>query len=81
MAKDGKKSDKSQNVVKAKKGCVINRKHNRTVSQDIARSDPKWEDMGGGVLKLKGGHNHIQRGQDNKWESVRKPAQKEQAAA
>jgi hypothetical protein len=39
---------------KAKKGMVINRKHNRTVNQDVAHSDPKWEDMGHGILKLKG---------------------------
>lgn len=66
---------------KVKKGAVINRKHNRTINQDVAHRDPKWEDVGGGVLKLKGSHNHIKRGVGNKYESVRKPAQKEQAAA
>lgn len=77
------KNEKKAPVVKSspKKGMVINRKHNRTINQDIAHRDPKWEDMGGGVLKLKGTHNHIKRGQDNKWESVRKPATQEQAAA
>jgi len=66
---------------KVKKGAVINRKHNRTVNQDVAHRDPKWEDVGSGVLKLKGSHNHIKRGQGNVWESVKKPAQEEQKAA
>lgn len=41
-------------VVKAKKGMIINRRQNRTVLQGVARREPKWEDMGGGVLRLKG---------------------------
>jgi hypothetical protein len=45
--------DKSQKVV-VKKGAVINRKHNRTVNQDVAHSDPKWESIGHGIFKLKG---------------------------
>jgi hypothetical protein len=81
MAKD----KKSEKVVVSKKGCVINRKHNRTINQDVCHRDPKWEDVGSGVLKLKGStHNYIKRGQDNKWESVKKPAQQatvEQKAA
>jgi hypothetical protein len=40
------KNEKSQ-----KKGSVINRKYNRTIDQDKQRSEPKWVDMGGGVLK------------------------------
>lgn len=66
---------------KVKKGAVINRKRNRTISQDVARCDPKWEDMGGGVLKLKGGNAYIKRGTGNKWASVCKPPTQEQVAA
>lgn len=66
---------------KVKKGAVINRKRNRTISQDVARCDSKWEDMGAGVLKLKGTNNYIQRGAGNKWVSVRKPPTQEQKAA
>lgn len=32
-----------------------NNSHNRgTINQDIKASNPKWEDIGGGILKLKG---------------------------
>lgn len=55
MSKQANKGDKSVKVVK--KGAVINRRNNRTVSQDIAHSTPKWEDIGGGVLKRKGPGN------------------------
>jgi hypothetical protein len=55
MSKDAKKSGKSVQV--SKKGAVINRRNNRTVNQDIAHSSPKWEDVGGGVLKKRGPGN------------------------
>lgn len=48
--------DKSQKVV-VKKGAVINRKHNRTIDTSVAKSDPKWEDVGHGIRKLKGPGN------------------------
>jgi hypothetical protein len=70
-----------KNTGKAKKGMVINRKRNRTVNQDVAHSNPKWEDMGGGVLKLKAGDTYIRRGKNNRWENVKKPAQETQVAA
>lgn len=41
----------------AKKGLVVNRRHNRTVSQDVAKSDPKWENVGQGIFKRKGPGN------------------------
>ncbi len=44
-------------ATKAKKGCVVNRKHNRTINQDVAQSAPRWEDMGGGILKKRGPGN------------------------
>lgn len=47
------KNDKSQKVV-TKKGAVVNRKYNRTINQGVAQSAPKWQDMGGGVLKRVG---------------------------
>jgi len=61
---------------------VINRKRNRTINQDIAQHAPKWEDMGGGILKLKGENSFIKRGKGNRWESMRKPPMpvQEQAA-
>ncbi len=48
--------DKSQKVV-AKKGRVINRAHNRTIDTSVAKSDPKWEDIGYGIRELKGPGN------------------------
>lgn len=42
---------------KVKKGAVINRKHNRTINQDIAHHDGKWEDIGHGIRKLRGPGN------------------------
>jgi hypothetical protein len=54
--------NKSEQKVVAKKGCVINRKHNRTINQDIAPSNPKWEDVGLGVLKRKGQPNYAKVG-------------------
>lgn len=38
----------------SKKGVVVNRRHNRTVNQDVAKSDPKWVDVGNGILKRVG---------------------------
>jgi len=38
---------------KAKKGMVINRRNNRTINQDVRQSEPKWEHLGNGILKLK----------------------------
>lgn len=55
MSKQANKGDKSVKVVK--KGAVINRRNNRTINQDVAHSSPKWEDMGGGVLKKRGPGN------------------------
>lgn len=55
MSKQANKGDKSVKMVK--KGAVINRRNNRTVSQDVARGNSKWEDLGGGVLKLRGPGN------------------------
>lgn len=49
-------SDKSKKV-KAKKGMVINRKHNRTVDTSRAKFDPKWDDIGHGMRRLKGQGN------------------------
>lgn len=40
-----------------KRGVVVNRRHNRTVPQNVQRSNPKWEDVGNGVLQLKGPGN------------------------
>ena len=40
----------------------INRRNNRTINQDVARSAPKWEDMGHGVLKRKGSPNYVKVG-------------------
>jgi hypothetical protein len=54
----------------------INRQYNRTVSQDCARSAPKWltmEGTGGRVLMRRVGiHTHyIRRSKkNNKWESL-----------
>lgn len=55
MSKQANKGDKSVKVVK--KGAVINRRNNRTVNQDVAHSSPKWQDIGGGVLKRIGPGN------------------------
>lgn len=55
MSKQANKGDKSVKVVK--KGAVINRRNNRTVNQDVAPSNGKWEDIGGGVRKLRGPGN------------------------
>lgn len=41
------------NKTKAKKGMVVNRKHNRTIPQDVANADRKWKDIGNGILQLK----------------------------
>lgn len=54
--------NKSEQKVVAKKGCVINRRNNRTIDQSIARSTPKWEDVGLGVLKRKGSPNYAKVG-------------------
>jgi len=45
-----------------KKGSVINRKYNRTINQDVAQSNPKWQDMGHGVLKRIGKPNYVKVG-------------------
>jgi hypothetical protein len=39
---------------------VINRKRNRTISQDRAASDPKWDNIGGGVLQRHGANRSTQ---------------------
>lgn len=53
MAKEqGKKQNSAPS--KAKKGSVINRRANRTVSEGFAKSEPKWENVGHGVLVRKG---------------------------
>lgn len=51
-----KEQSKKQNSApsKAKKGVVIQRRGNRTVSEGFARSEPKWENVGHGVLVRKG---------------------------
>jgi hypothetical protein len=54
------KGKSEQKVVK--KGAVINRRNNRTVNQDIAHSNPKWEDVGLGVLKRRGAPNYAKVG-------------------
>lgn len=46
-----KQAKKGDTKVQVKKGAIINRRNNRTINQDVAHSDPKWVDMGGGVLK------------------------------
>ena len=60
---------------------VINRKHNRTINQDIARKDGRWVELENGQLQLRGSHNKIQRNVakkgdtwlgNNKWISVKK---------
>lgn len=51
------KNTKNEKSVPARKGVVVNRRHNRTVSQDKAVSDPKWDDIGHGILKRKGPGN------------------------
>lgn len=48
--------------VQVKKGAVIQRRHNRTIPQDIARSNPKWVDIGLGVLKSTNGPNYARVG-------------------
>lgn len=48
--------------VQAKKGLVVNRRHNRTINQDVARSHPKWVDIGLGVLKSVNGPNYAKVG-------------------
>lgn len=55
-----------------KKGAVIHRNRNRTVDQSRAHSNPKWKDVGGGVLvQVNGLPNPIHRSKDtNKWESL-----------
>lgn len=62
MSKDAKKGNKSGNSKPAKKGLVVNRRHNRTVSQGVAKSNPKWEDIGLGILKRKGAPNFVKVG-------------------
>jgi hypothetical protein len=54
------KNKSEQKVVK--KGLIINRRNNRTINQDIAHSNPKWEDVGLGVLKRKGSPNYAKVG-------------------
>lgn len=36
---------------KAKKGMVVNRKHNRTINQDVASRSPKWMNEGDGLIR------------------------------
>ncbi len=48
--------------VSQKKGAVISRRNNRTINQDIAHSNPKWEDVGLGVLKRRGQPNYVKVG-------------------
>ncbi len=68
---------KNESVKSVKRGVVVNRRHNRTVSQDVALSNPRWADIGGedpvGVLADKHG-NHIRRGKGNGWESMHRHA-------
>ncbi len=52
----------NKSVKSEKKGAVVNRRHNRTINQDIAQSNPKWEDVGLGVLKRRGQQNYAKVG-------------------
>ncbi len=72
------KNTKKQNSAPAriKKGAVIQRRYNRTVSQDQARSAPKWsvvDGTGGRVLMRRVGTttHYIRRSKENnRWESL-----------
>lgn len=76
MSKD--KSNKKQNSAPAriKKGSVIDRRRNRTMSQDVAHFAPKWatvEHTGGRVLLRRVGitTHYIRRSEENnRWESI-----------
>lgn len=83
---DASKSPKGEKSVKVgshkvKKGIVVHRSSHGFghVITHVAASEPKWADVGGGVLVRINNHNShtgfvnpIHRGKGNKWESVSK---------